>query len=679
MPSRHLIDVEALLSPISPDKPAGEDLPYEIRLKLDEYRKTVEGAVHPADNKAGEWDKVLGLAQETLAGRSKHLRLAARLTEALVRKDHQDGVLGYAGLRDGLRLLRRLVEECWDRLQPPLEEEDALEIRAGDLNWLDEPFRGARFPISVQMVPLFGPKPQYSLFDMQFYPGGGGPISWNTFFADQSEFEEAARWWTFVLTNEGEITGPSSRWEFEEVIRTTKPAVLGLVMEDMAECFTELKILIRIAAQKMGRGAPRLPRLLRSVEICLDLLKRILDIKRALTERDTRFVEAPVPYIVGRPVQGDLFVGRKDVLKTLQNNLTPEAGKNILVLRGQRRTGKTSVLLRLRDILARKSYGFYLPIFVDVQGLTLVQNEGQFLYLLAHHIWSGLKSHDVAVSKPAAQEFDEAPLIAFELAFLENIKSALGHRQILLMLDEFEMLKGLIEGGQISEKILDYFRHLMQHSPLLFLIAGTQKLRELTGGYWSVFFNLAVYIDMGTLEESAAQWLITEPVRPWFTLEPAAVQEIVRVAGCHPYFTQLLCKKLLEVRNEQKLNRVGLAQVRLAVDRTLESGDDQIGYPWTEEDCSSAERLVLSALAGGLWETGTAQTRDDLKLRLQNAGALETAFGPIIDRLRLRGVVSENQERNLAFVVPLFQIWLVRKTYGTLDAARQYNREHAPA
>src|SRR5262249_6818135 len=142
-------------------------------------------------------------------------------------------------------------------------------------------------------------------------------------------------------------------------------------------------------------------------------------------------------------------------------------------------------------------------------------------------------------------------------------------------------------------------RHLMQHSPLLFLIAGTQKLRELTGKYWSVFFNLALPIDIGTLKETDARRLIEEPVRQWYAVGALAQEGIVRMSGCHPYFTQLICHELVKVRNEARVNQVVLGHVREAIERALATGSDNIGYPWTDEDCSPDERLVLAVLAPG--------------------------------------------------------------------------------
>ena len=70
------------------------------------------------------------------------MQITAWLVEALV-KQH-----GFAGLRDGLRLLRELQERFWPSLYPEVEDED-LEPRAAPLAWLNE-----KLPPSIREVPL---------------------------------------------------------------------------------------------------------------------------------------------------------------------------------------------------------------------------------------------------------------------------------------------------------------------------------------------------------------------------------------------------------------------------------------------------------------------------------------------------------------------------------------------
>jgi hypothetical protein len=211
----------------------------------------------------------------------------------------------------------------------------------------------------------------------------------------------------------------------------------------------------------------------------------------------------------------------------------------------------------------------------------------------------------------------------------------------------------------------------MQHSPLLFLIAGTNKLRELTGGYWSVLFNLCAMIDIGPLREADARWLINEPVRSWYAVGQLAQDEIVRATGCHPYFLQLVCKKLLELRNESGLNQMTLGHVREAIDRALQTGAENIGFPWRDE-CGPEQRLVLAALAGA--GEGHEVSLDALSARLAGSGR-EVAVRAAVEELGRRGVLQK-QDGRLAFAVPLLQRWLTRQGYDTLDAALAYNAEH---
>jgi hypothetical protein len=390
--------------------------------------------------------------------------------------------------------------------------------------------------------------------------------------------------------------------------------------------------------------------------------------------RTLSFVEADNPYVAGPAVAGKMFVGRRDVLKQIRDNLSPSAGKNILVLRGQRRTGKTSVLLRLRDTLRQESNDSYLPVLVSVQALMMADNTSRFFFQFARRCQLELKRQGVELPLLRPEDFDRDPVDAFEFEFLEQVQAALGSRRVLVMLDEFELVKQLIDQGRLQAEVLDYFRHLMQHTPLLFLVAGTHRLRELTGRYWSVFFNLALFVDIGRLTQADTRWLITQPVRLWYTINSVAQDEIIRLTGCHPYFTQLVCHELVKVRNALRLPQLALAQVREAVQRALKTGTENIGYPWTDEGCGPDERLVLATLARDAAD-GSPLDEEAARQRLRSAGLSQT-FGEAIDQLRVRGVVGRDERGRLVFTVPLFAHWLVQEGYDRPETAARYNEDH---
>ncbi len=72
------------------------------------------------------------------------------------------------------------------------------------------------------------------------------------------------------------------------------------------------------------------------------------------------------PYIVGKPVgNSPVFVGRADILREVLL-VVRDPQENAIVLYGQRRIGKTSVLKELERKLPKE--GAYHPIFFDLLG-----------------------------------------------------------------------------------------------------------------------------------------------------------------------------------------------------------------------------------------------------------------------------------------------------------------------
>lgn len=116
------IDIESLLLEVSPESPCGEDLSYDASfLALEDMVRTKSGGgiVEGAEEVIEEpnWREVREKSLELL-GRSKDLRVALYLTLGLLKTE------GLSGLRDGLALLRRLLERFWDNVYPQLDPED---------------------------------------------------------------------------------------------------------------------------------------------------------------------------------------------------------------------------------------------------------------------------------------------------------------------------------------------------------------------------------------------------------------------------------------------------------------------------------------------------------------------------------------------------------------------------
>lgn len=132
-----VIDLDALLAPISESEPAGTNLGedqvmYDLRSLADSARSAEkkwaqipfgpdgkpaipEGTQAPP---VPNWAPVLKTSLEILRTKSKDLTVCAFLLEALTR------IHGFAGLRDGAMLVKYLGDAYWGDLYPPFNEDE---------------------------------------------------------------------------------------------------------------------------------------------------------------------------------------------------------------------------------------------------------------------------------------------------------------------------------------------------------------------------------------------------------------------------------------------------------------------------------------------------------------------------------------------------------------------------
>src|SRR6516162_8266191 len=122
MASPDVIDFASLLNPIPGDHPAGVDIradasPGSLYYLIKDARSAARAAerrLPESDNDAAraDWRPVLKHGQKALVEKTKDLEVTAYVIEALIR------LHGFAGLRDGFKLARGLVEQYWDGLYP---------------------------------------------------------------------------------------------------------------------------------------------------------------------------------------------------------------------------------------------------------------------------------------------------------------------------------------------------------------------------------------------------------------------------------------------------------------------------------------------------------------------------------------------------------------------------------
>lgn len=163
------------------------------------------------------------------------------------------------------------------------------------------------------------------------------------------------------------------------------------------------------------------------------------------------------PYIAGAPVaETSMFFGREDVFQWIENNLAGKFTEHILVVHGQRRVGKTSVLKQLGARLSKK----YIPIFFDLQGRTHTTLD-RFLWWLSREMARVIKQDlNLDITLPEREEFIKDPDF-FENRFLPSLLPQLGHNILLLTFDEFDNLEDTTIRETLARPLIDYLLRLL--------------------------------------------------------------------------------------------------------------------------------------------------------------------------------------------------------------------------
>ncbi len=363
----------------------------------------------------------------------------------------------------------------------------------------------------------------------------------------------------------------------------------------------------------------------------------------------------PIPYVTGTPLQtSHTFVGRQDVFDFVREHLLGAHQNNVIVLHGQRRTGKTSILYRLNEVMAET----HLCVLIDMQGQA-ARGEADFLYSMADDIAYTLSNKGVAVELPPRAEFEASPEFFFRNRFLRGVCDALGNKNLLIMFDEFEELQKRVQDGKLTADIFPYLRNLMQHERKVdFVFAGTHKLEELAAEYWSILFNIAAYKKISFLTPDEVARLVTEPVAPFgLEYDPLALERIFQVAAGHPYFTQLICHEMVAHHNATRRSYLTTTDVDAVLGRIIEQGEAHFKYIWAES--GTQRRLVLLALAE-LLEAAEAVTLDDVAALLRKRGRPlgDRELPKALDDLEARDIVMRSGPRSSLY---RFRVDLVRR------------------
>ncbi|MBY5310423.1 AAA family ATPase [Aphanizomenon flos-aquae CCAP 1446/1C] len=361
------------------------------------------------------------------------------------------------------------------------------------------------------------------------------------------------------------------------------------------------------------------------------------------------------PYVIGDPVMGNLFIGREDIIRQLEELWLRGIQLQSVVIYGHRRMGKTSILLNAANSLDAN----IKVVYVNLLKLgDVTQGVGEVLMAISDEI-----SQVVNIEPPHDDDLLKLPERTFNRYFekvITNLSSGL-----VIAIDEFEKIEDLIKAGKISPDFMGFLRSLVQaNSQIAFAFAGLHTLDEMTADYFQPFFASVLPIRVGFLSRGATGQILANPAIEDFLLDytPEALDKIYDLTHGQPYLVQLVGFHLVRLYNdfvfEQGKPRESvftLEDVETIVNKPefFQRGSNYFNGVWGQsgENNDNTQQVILSHLA----KHSRGLTLNEL---IELTGIDETDLQNALEVLKRHDVIVENQGR-WRIIVELFRRWVV--------------------
>ena len=342
------------------------------------------------------------------------------------------------------------------------------------------------------------------------------------------------------------------------------------------------------------------------------------------------------PYMPGRPLttklKQTLFKGRDREVNKIKHMLVHGTS---VILYGQKRIGKTSLLLMLEQSLnepyfTRTAKFDYVVFFIDLQDIYVHTHSTQdFIWRLYGAIVATVQTKSLPLDLPVLSQDALSPPFGKWLEWLASLEQRNPDKLLILAIDEFEILTALVRHQRLEHEI-EHAIYLLTHREgrIRVVISASSALQ---GDYLRAMST----VRLGRLSEVDARQLVEQPY-PHFPLcyEATALRKILDVADGHPDFLQALCREVVELLNEENEGRVDkqrftvtLTDVEKALSETLESTSSHFGdlvhQSWEEQQ-------ILQVLAQQGDKIG--MTREALRAELMSLPDLDVWLAQLVAR-----------------------------------------------
>lgn len=285
------------------------------------------------------------------------------------------------------------------------------------------------------------------------------------------------------------------------------------------------------------------------------------------------------PYVTGSPLKPTdterVFFGRDELIAQIVRHIS--AHGNVVLLEGNRRAGKTSIL---KHIEGAKTIPGWLAVYCSLQAADsaspidgVAPKSGvptvEFFRLMAMAKCIAEAMIPLGIVVPLPNETTlipgqprlglvsracklgisaERPFDDFR-NYLEVVIAVLAEvgMKLLVMLDEFDKLQEGIDNGVTAPQVPENLRFLIQSYPgFSAILTGSRRLKRLREEYWSALYGLGKSFSVTSLDRDAARRVVVEPTAGRLHFHKEAIARATALTGYQPFLLQCLCNNIFD-------------------------------------------------------------------------------------------------------------------------------------
>jgi len=391
------------------------------------------------------------------------------------------------------------------------------------------------------------------------------------------------------------------------------------------------------------------------------------------------------PYVCGDPVspeRNDVFFGREELLEQIRRQVIRSG--NVVLLEGNRRSGKSSILWHLEGT---NGVPGWLGVYCSLQGAE-GSKDGvgvptvEVFREMAKSIARSMQALDdktplpdgtilppgkkLGIAKACRNGIGETSSFSDFRDYVEVALETLAKHDLglLLMLDEFDKLQEGIDSGVTSPQVPENIRFLVQsYTRFCAILTGSRRLKRLREEYWSALYGLGTRFGVTSLPAEYARRLVTEPVKGRLTYSREAVERAIFLTSGQPYLLQCLCNRIFDMSAQLKTRSVTLDLVDQAGNALVED-NEHFASLW--DYAQSDRRRFILALCHKEADSPDLLRLGVIQERLFSHG-IEVSDETLIEdleflrELELIKLVGETGGGHYVLAIPLMGAWIEKQ------------------